>query len=190
MPQEIDRSSETADQLNSAVLEEYRALYGLLTFRLQAVERRVPLIGASLAGLVSALHALDGPDRMFLLWAVPIALIWFLRTTINHARSLEDLLRRIEEIEHSVNRRLGEKALCFQSSHPSRTLFVGGRTSNESVLAVLLWSFLLLGGLAYINSMQTPERWVFDGYLIAVSFALIGFTRRYARYAYRSTDTD
>jgi len=168
----------------SVLLEEYRALYGLLALRVQAIERRVPLIGASLAGIVATLSSVEPRATAFLLWAIPVALVWFTRTTISHVRSLEDLLRRIEEIERVVNGRAGEDLLVFQSSHPSRGVFVGGRTGGESILAVLLWSGLLLVGIAYLAGDAIERVEWFVAYLGLVGLYLIVMVSRYARYRY------
>jgi hypothetical protein len=89
---------------------------------------------------------LPEPTQLLALVAVPISLIWLVRTTINHARSFEDALRRIEHQEHLINERLGVDVMGFQRSHPSKGSTVGGRTGTESVVAVAVAACVLLVG--------------------------------------------
>ena len=113
-----------------ALLAEYNALYGLAEFRMGALDRRVPAAGAALLVFIGSVPALPGPAQHILLAAIPASLIWLLRTTINHARSfedvlrrievIEDVLRRIEVIEGAVNKLAGETLMCFQTTHPSK----------------------------------------------------------------------
>ena len=133
----------------NALFEEYRALYSIATFRMTALDRRMPVTAGAMAAVLSALDVVSRDSQLLLLLGAPLALIWFVRTTVNHARSFEDVLRRIEQIERSVNDVLGKPVLNFQSQHPSRSRQVGGRTSRESVSAVLASSFLLLGAAAF-----------------------------------------
>jgi len=115
-------------QKTQLLMQEYQALYALVSFRNSSMERRVPIAGATLAAFLGAATVLPVEARLIYLVGLPIALLFFLRTTINHARSVEDALRRIDEIEHIVNARAGEELLTFQSTHPSRYRTVGGRT--------------------------------------------------------------
>lgn len=102
-----------------------------------------------MAAVISGLDVVSRDSQLLLLLGAPLALVWFVRATVNHARSFEDVLRRIEQIERSVNELLGKPVLHFQSQHPSRARQVGGRTSRESVSAVLATSFLLLAAAAF-----------------------------------------
>ncbi len=120
------------------LLEEYRALYTLAQFRMAALDRRVPVAGTALAMSLGGAFVAPMAVQATVLIVLPIAVLWLVRTTINHARSFEDALRRIEQIERHVNQIAGETLLAFQSSHPSRGETVGGRTGRESVLAVAL----------------------------------------------------
>src|SRR5262249_19724027 len=120
-----------------ALFEEYRSLYGLAHFRLSALDRRVPLGGLTLAACPSRIGALPEASRTLALIAVPLASMWLLRVTINHARSFEDALRHIEGLETRINGLLGDNLVTFQSRHPSGDRVVGGRTGRESVGAVL-----------------------------------------------------
>ena len=172
-----------------ALFEEYRSLSALLVFRLNALERRIPLIGASLSGVLVSLFALPAEGRVFLLFAVPVALIWFLRTTVTHARALEDLLRRIDAIERSVNERIGERVMRFQSSHPSRKRFVGGRTSRESIAAVAVWCVVLLAACGALSGFRGQSLWAFGSYLITVFSYGVHLVIEHGGYRYRpSTD--
>ncbi|MEO1278808.1 MAG: hypothetical protein AAFV77_07630 [Planctomycetota bacterium] len=105
---------------------------------MSALDRRVPLAGTALALSLGGAFVAPLPVQAMVLIVLPIAVLWLVRTTINHARSFEDALRRIEQIERQVNEIAGERLLAFQSSHPSRGEAVGGRTGKESVLAVAL----------------------------------------------------
>lgn len=144
VPEEVDR-----DAVVAALFEEYRAVYGLALFRLGALDQRIPIAGGMLAAFVGGLVALPPSSQLLLLLGLPVALIWFMRATINHARSFEDALRRIEAIGREVNRLLGHEALSFQSRHPSGNREVGGRTGRETTLAVLAATLVLLAACGY-----------------------------------------
>jgi hypothetical protein len=134
----------------TVLLAEYRAVYDLALFRLASLDRRVPLTGSALAASLGAVLVLPPQAQLFVLIALPLALVWLLRTTANHARSFEDALRRIEEIEKKVNALSGDELIRFQSRHPSRGKATGGRTSRETIAAVLIASGLLLLGCAWM----------------------------------------
>ena len=138
-----------ADRHNTELLlgglyEEYRVLYGLVVFRMTALDRRAPVTAGALIAAVSAVDVLPAASQPLVLFSLPVALIWFVRTTVNHARSFEDVLRRIEEIERDVNAAVGGRVMRFQSSHPSRGRQTGGRTGAVTVSAVIAMSLLLL----------------------------------------------
>jgi len=128
----------------SILLEEYRALYGLAVFRMASLERRVPLFGTVLALFAGSVSVLPEHAQFSIFYGVPIALIWLVRTTISHARSFEDVLRRIDEIECDVNARTGSELMRCQSSHPSKGVTTGGRTGTEIVTAIVVVSLLML----------------------------------------------
>jgi hypothetical protein len=130
-------------QLNG-LFEEYRALYELVVFRMTALDRRAPVTAGALLTAVATLDAFPTATQTIILLSLPAAVLWFVRTTVNHARSFEDVLRRIEEIERSVNEITGRRVMCFQSSHPSRGRQTGGRTGQETVAAVLTTAAVLL----------------------------------------------
>jgi len=143
------RRDACAEHELNALFEEYRALYSLATVRLGALDRRVPVTVGTLACALSGLDVVSRDAQLILLLGVPLALIWFVRATVNHARSFEDVLRRIEQIERRVNEIVGKPALRFQSCHPSRNTQVGGRTSRETISAVLAGSAVLLAAAAF-----------------------------------------
>lgn len=169
-----------------ALLEEYRCLYGLALFRLEALDRRVPLAGATLAAFVGSVTALPLPSRVLVLVGVPLATVWLLRVTINHARSFEDALRRIEAVERRANAAIGADVLGFQSQHPSRFRAVGGRTGRESVDAVLVASLLMVVGCTYLFADDHAVRvaQLFIAYATVVSLRLVWLAAGLARYRY------
>lgn len=126
------------------LIEEYRALYGLTEHRMASLERRVPIMGAALTGFVASLAVMPALFQLGLAMAMPIALLWFVQTTVNHARSLEDLFRRIEEIERGINILAGAELLRFQSSHPNRGKAIGGRIGTGTTLTVAAIAGLLI----------------------------------------------
>lgn len=101
------------------LFEEYRALYGLVELRLTSLDRRALLAWAALGAFLTGFNTMgEGAQQSFLL-GVPLAVFWLLRTTVNHARSFEDAIRRIDQIECEVNSIAGAKLLAFQSRHPA-----------------------------------------------------------------------
>src|SRR5262245_1934267 len=93
----------TIEMKLSAFYEEYRAMYGLVEFRMSAMDRRVPVTAAAFAGAIASLQSIPNQTQAIVLVGLPIALYWFMRATVGHARSKEDVLRRIGEIEQGVN---------------------------------------------------------------------------------------
>jgi len=154
--QEARLGTKRAEPLSDEVcvdilLAEYRALYDLALFRLASLDRRVPLTGSALVASLGAALVLPLGAKLFILIAHPLALIWFLRTTINHARSFEDALRRIELIEGQLNTLASRELVCFQSQHPSRHQTTGGRTGRETIVAVLTACGLILMGCVFLS---------------------------------------
>jgi len=119
------------------LLQEYRVLYGLLQWRLAAADRRILVVGGLLAGVMTAIRTLDVDSARLLLWGLPVALWVIVSVAVGHARSKEDLLRRIDEIEHHINRLADSELLAFQSRHPHRGRSVGGRTSATAINGIL-----------------------------------------------------
>lgn len=172
----------------SILLAEYGVLYRLAEFRMGALDRRVPAAGAAIVAFLGSVPILPEPAGVIVLAAIPLSLVWFVRTTINHARSLEDLLRRTEAIEHAVNRITGDTLLAFQSGHPSRGKAVGGRTGFETVSAVGLAAALLIGSCEYLASMAGEiEPWIsagYTGYLAATGGSILLWLRGWRKYRY------
>jgi len=94
-------------------------MYGLASYRLAALEGRVPVLGAALTAFLGSIAVLPPSIQVVLFFGLPVALYWFVRTTVNHARSLEDVLRRIEEIECSINGLTGRPQRLNAATTPS-----------------------------------------------------------------------
>lgn len=139
------------------VLHEYDNLYGLVTFRMASLDRRAPIGAATLVASLGVVGVLPPVTQHVFLVAVPLALIWFLRTSINHARSFEDVLSRLAEIERFVNEKAGVELLAFQSRHPSRRTAMGGRTGRETVLSVYTICLVFLASNGYLAYQWTSR---------------------------------
>lgn len=173
------------------LLKEYDALYGLVLFRMASLDRRAPIAGATLAASLATLSVLPEEIRTLFLLGLPAALVWFFRTTTNHARSFEDVLARLAEIEVAINTATGAEVLVFQSRHPSRNQAVGGRTGRETVGAAFGTCVLLLLAAVYLNhSYHSAGRWAYAydlyaaltlGLLVQTGIALRGY--RYVKSA-------
>lgn len=177
----------TAEAQVTVLLAEYRAVYDLALFRLASLDRRVPLTGSALAASLGAVLVLPTHAQLFILIALPLALIWLLRTTINHARSFEDALRRIEQIEKQVNALAGAELIRFQSQHPSRGKATGGRTSRETIAAVLIACGLLLLGCAWVAlsiPLEAPVPGLILCYCGYIGLYLMAVAARLRRYRY------
>lgn len=178
----------TANERIQVLVEEYRAMYGLLAFRLAAVDQRVPLVAGALMAVISGVGALPAASQCAVLLAVPIAISWLMRMTAAHARSKEDVLRRLDEIERHVNQLAAEELLAFQSRHPNRRKAVSGRTGMGAVSSVLALCFAgLLGCLAVVASRPaTPPGFLFAylGYVAVGVLDLVHVLLRVRRYRY------
>ncbi len=171
------------------LLAEYRALYGLAEFRMASLDRRVPIAGATLTVSLASVASMPSQAAPVVFVGLPLALIWFLRTTINHARSFEDALRRIEQIEIEINAMIGREAMCFQSRHPSRGKRVGGRTGSETIGAALVAVMTMLVGSGYMFVKTAASPWeqsiAYVGYLLAVLGYMLLTVIRLKRYTYQ-----
>lgn len=168
------------------LLDEYRALYALLAIRLNAMEKRIPVTGAALYAVVGSLPALEPTARTLMLLMLPAAAVWFLRTTISHARSKQDVKLRLIEVEQHVNTLVGEELLAFQSRHPSARREVAGRSGQDSVLAVYFGAMGLLAACGFVAAStglsQTVSPRVYFGILGAAAATLtwdLVFVRSY-----------
>lgn len=178
----------TADIIG-ILFEEYKALYGLAQFRLTSLDRRAMLAWAALGAFLSGFGAMSADAQRAFLVGVPLAIFWLLRTTINHARSFEDALRRLDEIERRVNRLAGDELLVFQSRHPSRGGAIGGRTGTETLLTVLMTGLAMLfscGFLFWRHAEVPPEGLAaYASYLVLIAISLVVQVWRLKSYRYR-----
>jgi hypothetical protein len=178
----------TAKDRADLLFEEYRALYGLLEFRMLAMDQRIPMAAALFAALIGVAPVMPAATGLLSLLILPMAVVWLLRTTAMHARSKEDLLRRIEDVERHINTLAAEELLVFQSRHPSRHLAIGGRTGQETLRAVLCASLVMLGacGLQFWLTVDALE-WqlgLYGVYLFGVGAHIVLCVRALARYRY------
>ena len=161
--------AEPPSETVAILLAEYEALYQLAEYRMASLDRRVPAAGALLTTFVGLIPLIPDASGLILLAVVPASLVWLIRTTINHARSLEDVLRGIESLEGSLNQLAGARLLSFQSRHPSRGRTVGGRTGRETVDAVAMAAALLLGSCLYLGFVVFDGLWHRPTYAIYIS---------------------
>ncbi len=133
----------------SIVIEEYKAMYSLLTFRFTAIERRVAFSAIIISSILGLLPKMELESKSIFLIGAPIAIIYLIRSTILHIRSLEDYFRKIEEAESRINEICSESLMQFQSGHPSRKT-PGGRASQELLHFVLLMGIGILGACSYL----------------------------------------
>lgn len=132
------------------LLKEYGVLYALLLWRLTAADRRLLVSGGLLAGILTAIHSLNGPGVQLLLWGLPVLLWVIFSAMVGHARSKEDLLRRIDEIERRVNTLANVELLAFQSRRPAPGRAVGGRTGVTAINGTLtLYIAILLCAVVF-----------------------------------------
>lgn len=169
------------------LLEEYKVLYGLVTFRTTSLDRRVPIATAALASFLGSIAVVPPASQTIFLAGLPLAQVWLVRTTINHARSFEDVLRRIDEIERRVNELAGEEVLVFQSRHPSNGKAIGGRTGLETVWTVYTTALLMLGACVYLAALSSDTPNLIEGYASgcgAIALYLTFLLLRLGRYRY------
>lgn len=183
-----DPSLSVRDRID-VLLAEYGTMYALAEFRMNSLDKRVPAAGAAMVAFLGGVPAVPQSTAWLLLVVIPASLIWFLRTTVNHARSFEDAIRRIEEIERELNALAGAVLVRFQSTHPSKGRAVGGRTGAETVLAVLLASFILLGASLVLASAaydSSDALNLYRAFVLSVALHHGWVTFRWARYRYRA----
>ena len=160
--------------------------------RITSLDRRVPVAATGIIALLSALVLLPEEARLAALWTLPIVLVWLLRTTINHARSFEDAIRRIDQIEQKINGISGAELMRFQSRHPSKGCGVGGRTGLEAIGAIYALSLASLGVAAWLLG-----HWVLEGGKLPVLLGVMACVAVYLsllfirawRYRYRPSNT-
>lgn len=170
------------------LMEEHRALYGLLSFRLAAVERSLPVAGGTLAAILSGSASLPPETQRVILLAMPAALLWLMRTTCAHARSKEDVVRRLGELECAVNHIAGEELLAFQSRHPNRGQHVSGRSGGTTVFGVLSFCLTAVTACAWMAGPLWPDSLVqaaYAAYVVAIATDVVATVWRLGRYVYR-----
>ncbi|MBU0637772.1 MAG: hypothetical protein KKB50_02830 [Planctomycetes bacterium] len=141
------------------LLEEYHALYGLLRFRMETIDRRMPLVAGGLGGLLLGIPALPTISARVALMVLPATVTWAVVATFSHTRAKEDHLRRIAEIEVEVNELAGRQLLVFQSRHPGQGRYVGGRSGRTAALAIATGAFSVLAacGVFFAGSQSSTR---------------------------------
>lgn len=189
-PAESPSSMVSVETKIDILMEEYRALYSLLTFRLTAMDRRLPTIGGVMAAILSATTAMPPLTQAGFLLGLPSALVWFVAAAAQHLRSKEDHVRRIDEIERQVNRLAGQELLVFQSCHPNNRRFPGGRTGLMALFTVVSATLAMLTACAGVTLMGPSA--VFGAYqagylayLACCTVAVLTCAIRVAGYSYR-----
>jgi len=169
------------------LLEEYRSLNALLLFRLTAMDRRLPMSVGFMGAAIAALLALPPDSRAAVLIVTPPAVLWLVRTTIQHARAKEDHLRRIDEIERAVNSLAGMELLVFQSRHPNRGEVPAGRTGNAAVVATCSGAFGMLMLCLFLSFRDTTPlpRWIYLAYVAAIAADVVAGPIALSRYRYK-----
>ena len=130
-------------------------------------------------------------DSLCVAARLPTVLVWLYRTTVAHARSKEDVLRRLDEIERQVNYLAREELLVIQSRHPNRHRSVSGRSGLATLRATLSLCLLSLagcGGLFLRESGELTESfWFYAAYLLSAACSLLRETLALARYRYEKS---
>lgn len=193
-PDGIDTPLSNRDRIN-VLLEEYRALNALLAFRMTAMDRRLPVAGGLFALLLGSMSSLSGETRLWLLLTLPLGLMWLVITTANHAKSKEDHLRRIDEIERLVNAIAGEELMAFQSRHPKKTpRGTLDRTALGTGLAVVTSSLVMLiacqSVFAALPSVGYELRCAYLSYVVFSACVMSIHGRSFIRYRYRKQPSD
>lgn len=175
------------EQLVAVLLEEYRALHGLLLFRLSALERRLPAVSGFITVGLAGVLALPVESQTAVLVASPIALLWLSRTTVQHAKAKEDNLRRIDEIEQKINEIAGCSLLEFQSRHQSRMQSPAGRSGSSTVLATAFSSIVivLLCLLLFLQAERPFPESLYFVYAVASMLGIATAPLNLKRYRYR-----
>lgn len=172
------------------LLEEYQALYGLLRFRLDAMDQRLPLAGGIFIAVLGSISSMPSETQRVLLLALPASIVWLGRMTIAHARSKEDIKRRIDELEQRVNAIAGEVLLAFQSRHPDRLRHVAGRTGMGTVHAVVTLCLLMLASCGYLFGRTAAPRTsilAYEAFVVGTGLYLLFLAWSLRRYPGRTS---
>lgn len=177
------------------LLEEYRALYALLTFRLSAMDRRLPFAGGTLGAVLGSVPAMPHETKLAFLFGLPVGLLWLVLSTVQHGRSKEDHLRRIDEIERLVNQLAGEELLVFQSRHPNKRSVNAGRSGFATIVAILSTSWTMLAACGVLISVPVPllpSFWLatYAGYLACAGATMTLAVFRLRAYRYQRPPPD
>jgi len=169
------------------LLEEYRSLNSLLLFRLAAMDRRLPVSVGIITAAMAAILAVPAESQIALLFVIPPALCWLVRSTVQHARAKEDHLRRIDELERAINSIAGEELLVFQSRHPNQSRATAGRTGGITVVAVSSGAFAMLVFCVFVFLSQTSliPPWLYVAYASVAAIDVIYAPIALSRYCYR-----
>lgn len=182
------RSPETLSKREciEVLVEEYRSLNALLLFRLSALDRRLPASVGFMAAAVAATLSLPIESRIAVLILTPSAVLWMVRTTIQHAMAKEDHLRRIAEIEVLINELAGRDLLAFQSQHPNRAAATAGRSGTATVIATAAGAVLLLVLCLVLFSLDSgPIPYgLYLGYVGLIAADVVLGPMRLSRYSY------
>jgi len=173
------------------LLEEYRSLNALLLFRLAAMDRRLPVSAGIITAAIASMFAVPAESRTALLFVVPSALFWLVRSTAQHARAKEDHLRRIDELERAINSIAGEELLVFQSQRPSGSRVTAGRTGGITVVAVSSGALAMLVLCVFVFLSQTNliPPWLYITYALIVAIDVIRVPVALSGYCYRRPTT-
>lgn len=172
------------------LLEEYRSLNALLLFRLTAMDRRLPVSFGFFAAAIASMFLLPFEARAAVLFVTPPALLWLVRSTVQHARAKEDHLRRIDEIERTINLLAGEDLLVFQSKHPNRSQVAAGRTGGITVISVSFGTLamLILCLVLFLREADRIESWFYAAFVAAVALDVVSAPFVLSRYRYRKPE--
>lgn len=184
VPGDDERTESTNETRLWVLAQEYRALYTLVGHRIASLERRVPIVGSVIAAVLGSFAILPDESRLLLLLVLPIIAVWYLRTTISHARSFEDLIRRIDEIEQQSNAIAQSDLILFQSQHPSRGRAVGGRTGTETSRSIFVLTLVLLLSAGWLGASVVlaellPAYWTYLACCGTYASLLVVQLRRY-----------
>ncbi|MBX3394303.1 MAG: hypothetical protein KF841_02945 [Phycisphaerae bacterium] len=153
------------------------------------MDQRVPAAGGLLGVVLGSVPVVPKETQLLFLAGAPACLAWIAATTFGHARSKEDHLRRIDEIERHVNQIAGEELLVFQSQHPNRQAVTAGRTGAAAIMAVASACLIAFAACAFLFQTQTnvppPLAMAYNGYvLVSAGYVAVAF-RSLRRYRYR-----
>lgn len=150
-------------------------MYGLLLFRLHAMDSRLPFATAGLGGYLTAIATLDGAAALAFHAAAPLTLHWFAASTASHARSKADVLARLREIEAALNQRARSPVVRFQTRQYARYGAAIGRTGTSAMLSVLGSVVVCLVSSVALIDLTGPLKAAYAGYAGVVGL-LVGRT--------------